>query len=367
MRTSTAAKANREYEQLKKELQEAEEADRKEQSRLRAAYILGLVELEAMPKMGRPSKRKLELTEYLKALADEIGPLDLPAGHMSVELLPEHKALISEYERLRNSDDPDKTAMKEAAQRISDALDEAENAVNAGKRRGKPKAKMQKRINFISLFRPVHNKWNASGKRGRLRKERLTPEHQQQLDEHKARVAEIKGSKHALGHRPERCTDSQRDKIKLIENSYPDLYRAYQLKEALRLIMHMKDPELAAVELDKWICEASTCEMRSMKELSEKISRHRTNILNSVRHQANSAKSESANTTIKALIKVARGFRNTDNLIAMIYLKCSDLVIPLNNRYQPSREEAAKMREHNNELRRRREELKRQQYLEGLA
>ena len=79
-------------------------------------------------------------------------------------------------------------------------------------------------------------------------------------------------------------------------------------------------------------------------ELAEKIKRHRENILNSVRFQANSAKSESTNTTIKAMIKVARGFRNLDNMTALIYLKCSDLLIPLNNRPQPSADKRATMR-----------------------
>ncbi|MCR5772911.1 MAG: transposase, partial [Butyrivibrio sp.] len=46
---------------------------------------------------------------------------------------------------------------------------------------------------------------------------------------------------------------------------------------------------------------------------------------------ANSAKSESTNTTIKGLIKLARGFRNLDNMITLIYLKCSDIVVPLCN------------------------------------
>ena len=47
---------------------------------------------------------------------------------------------------------------------------------------------------------------------------------------------------------------------------------------------------------------------------------------------------ESCNTTIKALIKVARGFRNLDNMMALIYLRCSDIVVPLHNRIQPSAE-----------------------------
>ena len=50
-----------------------------------------------------------------------------------------------------------------------------------------------------------------------------------------------------------------------------------------------------------------------MEELSAKIGRHKENILNSIRCQANSAKSEAANTTIKVLIKMARSFRNIGN------------------------------------------------------
>ena len=189
-------------------------------------------------------------------------------------------------------------------------------------------------------------------KQGRPKKDGLSPEHQEEVDLLAARAKDIKGSRYALGHNPENCTDHQSEKIKLIENSYPDLYRAYQLKEALRLILHMKDAALAEEELDKWIQESASSGLAPMVELSEKIARHRNNILNSIRCQANSAKSEAVNTTIKVLIKMARGFRNIENMIALIYLKCSDLVIPLFNRPQMTAEKAAASRNAANELRR---------------
>ena len=120
-----------------------------------------------------------------------------------------------------------------------------------------------------------------------------------------------------------------------------------------------KDQDLAAIELESWIRDAAFSDIKAMSALSEKVKRHSVNILNSVRCQANSAKSEAVNTTIKAAIRMARGFRNMDNLIAFIYLKCSDLVIPLNNRYQPTAEKSAEMRARDNDLRRSREEAKR--------
>lgn len=33
---------------------------------------------------------------------------------------------------------------------------------------------------------------------------------------------------------------------------------------------------------------------------------------------------------------MARGFRNYENMVNLIYLKCSDVVVPLNNRFQLS-------------------------------
>lgn len=200
---------------------------------------------------------------------------------------------------------------------------------------------------------------------------RQKEKNKQLLKFYEDRAKDIKGSKFALGHRPENCTPGQIEKLKLIENSYPDLYKAYQMKESLRLILHMKDYELAKAELDVWIKETWKSGlgygMNSFNELSDKIKRHRTNILNSVKHQANSAKSESANTTIKALIKVARGFRNMDNLIAFIYLRCSDLVVPLNNRYQPTAEKAAELREADNARRRVREQEAYEKYISSQA
>ena len=194
----------------------------------------------------------------------------------------------------------------------------------------------------------------ATKKQGRPRKGALSPEHQEEIDLLASRAKDIKKSRYALGRNPENCTEYQTEKIKLIENSYPDLYRAYQLKETLRLILHMKDAGLAEEELDKWIEGSASSGLAPMEELSAKILRHRENILNPIRCQANSAKSEAVNTTIKVLIKMARGFRNIENMIALIYLKCSDLVIPLFNRIQMTAEKAAAARNTANELRRKR-------------
>ena len=218
--------------------------------------------------------------------------------------------------------------------------------------RGRPSKRKQELLAFLRGKLETLPSQETSPKK---KKGKLSSEQQEILDKLQNKAKTIKGAKHALGHNPENCSSYQTEKIKLIENEYPDLYRAYQLKEALRLILHMKDAQLAAIELDKWIKDAAGSGLQPMVELSEKIARHKENILNSVRCQANSAKSEAVNTTIKVLIRMARGFRNIDNMIALIYLKCSDLVIPLHNRPQMSAEKAAAVRKAANERRKRRQ------------
>ena len=300
VRTATAAKAYREYDRRKQEFQKAEAEAVKAAEAAEKQRIAAEAELAALPKRGRPSKRKQELLDFLASIAQ--------------------------------------TTQPEAAGEQRKA---AEAELAAMPKRGRPGKRKLELLAFLGSRLETLPPQKISPKRkGRPRKEQLSLEHQEILDQLEDRARAIKGAKHALGHNPENCSEYQADKIKLIENEYPDLYRAYQLKESLRLILHMKDARQAAIELDQWIKDASESGLQPMAELSEKIIRHKESILNSVRCQANSAKSEAVNTTIKVLIKMARGFRNIGNMIALIYLKCSDLVIPLNNRPQMSAEKA---------------------------
>lgn len=270
VRSATARKAAREYDKMKAEFLQAEEAESAARKEVVDSLGKARAELDTLPRRGRPGARKRELLEYISRLEDELSPDG-----------------------------------------------------KAGKKPGRP------------------------------RKVQLAPEHQEILDGLMDAVKAIKGAKHALGHDPRKCTQSQSEKIRLIENSYPDLYRAYQMKESLRLILHMTDPALAKAELEKWIDEAAASGLAPMKALSEKIGRHSENILNAIEMRANSAKCEATNTTIKVLIKMARGFWNLENLISLVYLKCSDIVIPLHNRPQMPPERAKWLRERSNERRRR--------------
>lgn len=260
----------------------------------------------------------------------------------------------AEYEKRKNEFLKAEAEAAQAAQALEKERQDAEAELESMPKRGRPSHRKLELLQFLEAVQESAQPEERSSKKcGRHRKENLSAEHQEILDQLLEKAKSIKGARHALGHNPENCTDGQNDKIKLIENNYPDLYRAYQLKESIRLILHMKNAQQAESELNQWIADAAASDLKPMIELSEKITRHKQNILNSIRFQANSAKSEATNTTIKVLIKMARGFHSLTNMVSLIYLKCSDLVIPLNNRPQMESEKAAIARRIANERKKR--------------
>ena len=186
----------------------------------------------------------------------------------------------------------------------------------------------------------------------------LTEEQEARLKELEEKAATIKGSKYVLGMNPEHLNEKYANRLEMLKVTNPDLYEAYRLKEVLRVIIHMTDRAEADKSLDAWIKEAEVCQFSSFVELAKKIKERKEQILNSIETKSNSSKSEQTNGLIKGLIKTAHGFRNLENLYALIYLRCSDIVIPLAHRYRPSKEKVREMREQANERRQKREQAK---------
>ena len=129
----------------------------------------------------------------------------------------------------------------------------------------------------------------------------------------KAKADEIKNSAFALGKAPEHLTESQRAKIAMIAENNDRLYRAYRMKETLRLLLKIKDEEEAEVELNRWLWWASHSRIPAFKELYKKIKRHKRHILNTIRLGMSNARIEATNNKIKLIIRKAYGFRNIQN------------------------------------------------------
>ena len=82
------------------------------------------------------------------------------------------------------------------------------------------------------------------------------------------------------------------DRLSILQVSYPEVYKAYELKEHIRAIISMSSVTVAQESLNQWIAKAANSGLPHFEKLSEKIERHKENILNTIRLQANSSKSE---------------------------------------------------------------------------
>lgn len=148
----------------------------------------------------------------------------------------------------------------------------------------------------------------------------------------KAKAEEIKNSAYALGKAPEHLTENQQAKVAMIAENNNKLYRAYRMKETLRLLLKIRDVDEAVAELKRWLWWASHSRINAFKELYQKIKRHKEHILNTIRLGMSNARIEATNNKIKLIVRKAYGFRNIQNMLDMVYLVCSDLKVPLPNR-----------------------------------
>lgn len=112
------------------------------------------------------------------------------------------------------------------------------------------------------------------------------------------------------------------------------LYRAYLLKEGLRAVFKF-DAEGAEIELKHWLAWAQRSRIKEFVELGKKIKRHKQAILATIINGLTNARIEAINNKIKVTIRMGYGYRNIDNLISLVRLKCGNYDINLPGRKRP--------------------------------
>ena len=129
----------------------------------------------------------------------------------------------------------------------------------------------------------------------------------------------LKGASYSLWKNPHNLTENQQVKLAWIAATDPRLYRAYLLKEGLRMIFTM--PHAAAVEaLERWISWARRCRIPAFVKLQKNIVKHRARILAAIEHNLSNGLIESTNTKIRLITRIAFGFKSPEALIALALL-----------------------------------------------
>jgi transposase len=152
---------------------------------------------------------------------------------------------------------------------------------------------------------------------------------------HPTLARELKGARFALWKNPEDLTVRQRGKLARIAEVNRRLYRAYLLKEELRLVLKLKGPRAVAL-LDAWLVWARRCRIPAFVRLARSITDHRAGIQASLLHGLSNGLVESVNTRIRLLTRIAFGFKSPEALIGLAMLSVGGLCPPLPGRAQPT-------------------------------
>jgi transposase len=146
-----------------------------------------------------------------------------------------------------------------------------------------------------------------------------------------AAASELKGARFALWKNPERLTEGQQRRLAEIKRTNEPLYRAYLLKEQLRVALHM--PVHAAMNvLVGWLSWASRSRLAPFVDLARKIDEHWDEIAASLRHGLSNARIESTNTKIRLITRRSFGFHGPEPVIALAMLSLGGLCPPLPGR-----------------------------------
>ena len=150
------------------------------------------------------------------------------------------------------------------------------------------------------------------------------PKKGETADSKRKAVQDLKKTKYALLKNPENLTENQQAQLTFLTEANPRLYRAYLLKENLRLALKAGPDEIGSL-LIKWMNWAQRCRIPQFRELRIKIKKHFHAIIATANHCLSNARIEATNNKIKLVIRTACGFRNTDHLLSMVMLSCSDV------------------------------------------
>lgn len=135
---------------------------------------------------------------------------------------------------------------------------------------------------------------------------------------------EIKGTRFALAKGRESLTDSQRAKLDRLKPVESRLFRTWEPQEDLCAVFRTGDATEAERLLDDWLHRAAYCKIAKVVAVEKKVRRRRDDILRAVSPDIGNARVESINNKIKVTVKMGYGFRSTDNLLALLMLRCSD-------------------------------------------
>jgi len=146
----------------------------------------------------------------------------------------------------------------------------------------------------------------------------------------KVRIAEKleyenRGNKYTFLKNPENLNDKQRTALPILLSIYPTLGEAYRLKILFNELWSAPDKATAETFLQHWCEAAQASGINAMMRFAKTVKAHWSGIIEFAASNITNGVLEGINSKVQLAKRNARGFRNIDNFINMIYFMCGKL------------------------------------------
>jgi transposase len=147
----------------------------------------------------------------------------------------------------------------------------------------------------------------------------------------KVRIAErkehaaLKGHKYTFLKNKAALSSKKKQALDDMVTLYPTLGAAYRLKELFNDVWTMPDKLAASAFLKDWCEQVEEAKIPAFQKFANTVRAHWSGIIHFVESNITNAILESINSKIQLAKRRARGFRNINNYINMIYFLCGKL------------------------------------------
>ena len=140
----------------------------------------------------------------------------------------------------------------------------------------------------------------------------------------------FKDSRWSLLKKPEKLTDEQTATLARIKAAGGEVWRAYELKEAVRGIFET-GLSLADVKIliDRLLSRLARSRLEPFVKLGKTIRKHRDGILAAIRLGINQGRTEALNNKVRLITRRAYGFHSAKAALALVLLTCGPVTLHL--------------------------------------
>jgi transposase len=135
----------------------------------------------------------------------------------------------------------------------------------------------------------------------------------------------LKGSRYLWLRNSSSLSEKQREEVSTLSQTYPNIGEAYRLRELLKQVLDDAIESSRITPLNNWIKEAWASKLEPVRDFVRMLHQHWYGIKAYFKKVASNAFAERVNLKIQEIKRTAKGYRNIQNFITMIYFHLGGL------------------------------------------